>query len=130
MTVARDRPAPPARPPWHPLPLTELVTLLAVGCAVGAVLTFGGPRCFWFGGASLALGLLASVEIAAREHFSGRAPQSVTLGGVAGCAAGIGAFLAGGSAAAIVCAGLAVFAVAAAALRRQFRRRARRAAGS
>ena len=127
MTVVRDRPGPPPPPPWHPLPLTELVVLLAFGCAVGAMLTFGSPRAVWFGAAALALGSLAGLELAVREHFSGHASQAATLGGAAGCAAAIGAFLAGGSPLAIVCTGAAVFAVAAAALRWQFRRARRHA---
>jgi len=96
--------------------------LLASGCAVGAVLTFGGSRALWFGGAALALGLLAGLEIAVREHFSGHSSQAATLGGAAGCAAAIGAFLAGGSPLAIGCAGAGVFTLAAVGLRRQFRR--------
>jgi hypothetical protein len=104
------------------LPLNELVVLLALGCAVGAVLTFGSPRAFWLGGAALALGLLAGLEVAVRDHFSGRASHAATLGGAVGCAAAMGAFLDGASPPGIIGAGLGAFAVSGAPLAWQFRR--------
>jgi hypothetical protein len=109
------------------LPLNELVLLLALGCAVGAVLTFGSPRAFWLGGAALALGLMAGLEMVVREHFSGRSSQAPTLGGAAGCVAALLAFLNGAPPAAGIGAGLLVFALCAGALAWQFRRRRGRA---
>jgi hypothetical protein len=118
--MTNHRPAPP--PPWHPLPLTELVVLLAVGCAGGAVLTFGSSRAFWFGGAALALGLLAGLEVAVREHFSGHRSHAAALGGTLGCTLSLGAFLAAGSPIEIASVSFGGFVLAAAALHWQFRR--------
>ena len=110
------------------LPLNELLVLVALGCAVGAVLTFGSPRALWLGGAALALGLLAGLEIAVREHFSGHESRAATLGGAAGCAVAIGAFFDSATPAAIIAAGLAAFGLVGVALAWQFRRAGRRTA--
>ncbi len=66
------------RPPWHPLPLSELLILVgAVGVVVG--LQRGGSH----GTAPLAAGLVAvglgTFEVTAREHFSGFRSHCIIL---------------------------------------------------
>jgi hypothetical protein len=128
--MTRERPTPPPRPPWHPFPLTELVVLVAVGCALGAVLTFGSARAWWFGAASLVLGTLAGMEIAVREHLSGYRSHAAALGGLAGCAVSVAGFLEAASPAELLGSSAGVFVVVAGGLQLQFRRRRRRAAAA
>jgi hypothetical protein len=80
--VARRRASPGERPeaPWGSFPLSELVVLIAlillvVGFITGAAVTLG---------VGLALGGLAGVELAAREHFAGYRSHNVLLAGAAG----------------------------------------------
>jgi hypothetical protein len=66
------------RPPWHPLPLSELLILVgAVGVVVG--LQRGGSH----GTAPLVAGLVAvglgTFEVTAREHFSGFRSHCIIL---------------------------------------------------
>jgi hypothetical protein len=66
------------RPPWHPLPLSELLILVgALGVVVG--LQRGGSH----GTAPLAAGLVAvglgTFEVTAREHFSGYRSHAILL---------------------------------------------------
>ena len=68
------------RPPWHPVPLTELSIL--VGMVVLAVAFLGGgPRVRWsaFG---LVLVLVATGELALREHLAGYRSHSALLAGM------------------------------------------------
>ena len=110
------------RPPWHPFPLTEIVVLVAVLCALGAVLTFGSPRAFWFGGAALALGLLAGLEIPVREHLSGYRSHAATLGAVVGCGLSAIGVVGAESPVQVLCVSIAGFLMTAAALHWEFRR--------
>jgi hypothetical protein len=99
------------RPPWHPFPLTELVVLAATACALAATLTFGSHRSFWLGGAALALGVLAGLERAVREHAAHWRPHSGSLAGAAGCVCTAAAVALHASPGLVLVAGGAVFAV-------------------
>jgi hypothetical protein len=65
--VARDQP--PAAP-WGSFPLVELVVLVALVMLLVGFFS-SGPRQPVLIGAGLALGSLAGLELAIREHFSG-----------------------------------------------------------
>jgi hypothetical protein len=72
-----------ARP--RPFGFPELLVLIGVLCAAGAVATLGTARAFWFAGAALTAGLGAGLELPVREHFGGRCDNSPLLGGVLAC---------------------------------------------
>jgi hypothetical protein len=69
----------------RPIGLTELLVLVGVLCALGTLATWGTQRAFWFAAAALTTGLAAGLELAAREHFSGRYDNSPVLGGSLAC---------------------------------------------
>jgi hypothetical protein len=66
------------RPPWHPLPLSELLILVgAIGVVVGfrKGLSHGGPPLF----AGIAAVALGTLEVTLREHRSGFRSHTVML---------------------------------------------------
>jgi len=73
----------PPQAPWGSFPLTELVVLLAL---VMLVLGFvvAPPRGAILLGTGLALGSLAGLELAIREHFAGYKSHTLLLGGAVG----------------------------------------------
>jgi hypothetical protein len=65
-------------PPWHPLPLSELLILVgAIGTVVGLNkgVSHGGPPLF----AGLAAVIIGTVEVTLREHLSGYRSHTVIL---------------------------------------------------
>jgi hypothetical protein len=72
-------------PPWGSFPLSELVILVALVMLVAGFFT-GPPRGGILLGTGLALGALAGLELAVREHFSGYRSHTMLLGGAVGTA--------------------------------------------
>lgn len=81
------------RPPWHPVPLTELSIL--VGMIVLAAAFLGGGPTALLVGFGLILVVLATGELALREHLAGYRSHSALL-------AGLGAILVAAPLAALV----------------------------
>jgi hypothetical protein len=79
--------------PWHPVPLTELSILVGM-VLLGAALLGAGPQALLvaFG---LVLVVLATGELALREHLAGYRSHSALLAGIAaiGVAAPVAALL-------------------------------------
>jgi hypothetical protein len=72
--AAGERP----RPPWYPLPLSELLILVgAIGAVVGLRrgVTHGGPVLF----AGLAAVMIGTIEVTLREHLSGYRSHTLIL---------------------------------------------------
>jgi hypothetical protein len=66
------------QPPWHPLPLSEILILVgAIGTVVGLNkgVSHGGPPLF----AGLAAVVLGTAEVTLREHWSGYRSHAVML---------------------------------------------------
>ena len=108
--------------PWGSFPLVELCVLLALIIGVAGFVT-GGDRGGIMLAAAAALGSLAGLELAIREHVAGyrshttvlaAAPAVVTMGVL---------FFAGAPQIAMLGAGIGVFATAFWALRELFKRR-------
>ncbi|MDX6698014.1 MAG: hypothetical protein QOE65_1411 [Solirubrobacteraceae bacterium] len=128
-TPAPERPAPARRrtgerpqAPWGSFPLVELCVLLALVIGVAGFVT-GGKRGGLMLATAAALGSLAGLELAIREHMAGfkshtsvlaAAPAVLTMGGL---------FFAGAPQVALLGAGIGVFAAAFWALREVFKRR-------
>jgi hypothetical protein len=124
----RGRPTIDERPeaPWGKFPLTELVVLLAL-ILLPLSFVVGGVRGDVMLTAALALGSLAGLEIAQREHFAGyRSHTSLLAGACAFVAMGL-VFLLGGKSdvtrALMIPAGGVVFLVAFWFFREAFKRR-------
>jgi hypothetical protein len=109
--------------PWHPVPLVELAILCGLGLIVagfvvrgtsGGVLATGG----------IVLVVLASLELAVREHLSGYRSHSALLAGVAGVAVAAVGELVGVPRIAILLVAVIVGISAFAALRGMFQRKA------
>jgi hypothetical protein len=79
----RERP----RPPWGSFPLTELVVLLALILGVAGLIVWREQGQVMLL-AGFALGSLAGLELATREHFAGYRSHSTLLAACAGVAAG------------------------------------------
>ena len=81
------------RSPWHPVPLTELCILVGM-VLLGAALLGGGPQGLLVG-FGLVLVVLATGELALREHLAGYRSHSSLLAGLAaiGTAAPLAALL-------------------------------------
>lgn len=75
----RGRPEPPPAP-WGSFPLVELCVLLALVLGV-AGFAMGGSRGAILLGAAAALGSLAGLELAIREHFAGHRSHTLVLAG-------------------------------------------------
>ena len=72
--AAGERP----RPPWYPLPLSELLILVgAIGAVVGLRrgVSHGGPVLF----AGLAAVMIGTIEVTAREHLGGYRSHALIL---------------------------------------------------
>jgi hypothetical protein len=69
----------PPRAPWGQFPLSELTVLLAIGLAVYGFAGLGSPRAVWAFAGAAALGSLAGLEVAIREHFAGYRPHAPLL---------------------------------------------------
>lgn len=78
-TQGRRDSLPPA--PWAPVPLTELVVLLALVFGVWGILTFESERGRWMLFAGMVLGSLGGLEVSVREHFAGRRSHTTLLAG-------------------------------------------------
>src|SRR4051812_4684832 len=83
------------RPPWGKFPLNELVVLLAL-ILLPLSFVIGGARGNVILTAALALGSLAGLEVAQREHFAGYRSHTTLLAGACGFAAMAIVFFAGG----------------------------------
>jgi hypothetical protein len=120
--VSRPRREDAPRPPWHPVPLTELCLL--VGIIVLLVGLFGSGSRGLLIAFGLALVSAATVELTLREHLAGHRSHSLLLAGVAAAviAAPVAA-LAHPAKAVVLLMAAVVFAVAFAGLRAVFRRR-------
>lgn len=81
------------RSPWHPVPLTELCILVGM-VLLGAALLGAGPQGLLVG-FGLVLVVLATGELALREHLAGYRSHSSLLAGLAaiGTAAPLAALL-------------------------------------
>ena len=110
------------RPPWHPVPLTELSIL--VGMIVLAVAFLGGGPRVVLVAFGLILVALATGELALREHLSGYRSHSALLAAIAALvvAVPLAAFVRPPKAVVIVLTAV-VFLLTLQALREVFRRR-------
>lgn len=72
------------RPPWHPVPLTELCIL--VGMIVLAAAFLGGGPTALLVGFGLVLVVAATGELALREHLAGYRSHSALVAGLAAIA--------------------------------------------
>ena len=116
---AQDRP----KAPWHPVPLVEGCVLIGVVLIIVGIVTFDDPSGRVFIACGLALGSLAGLDTAVREHFAGFRSHSTLLAGVpAVLVAGV-CFFARAPWIALVVGAVAVFAGTFVAARRAFRRR-------
>ena len=119
---ARRRRGERPRAPWGSFPLVELCVLLALVIGVAGFVT-GGDRGGIMLAAAAALGSLAGLELAIREHLAGyRSHTTVLAAAPAVVAMGV-LFFAGAPRVAVLGAGIGVFAAAFWALRELFRRR-------
>jgi hypothetical protein len=112
---------PPA--PWGSFPLSELVVLVALVMLVAGFFV-EPPRGAILIGTGLALGSLAGLELAVREHFSGYRSHTLLLGGAIGVAVLTGLVVSGATTPAVSGAvGAVAFVVAAWGFAMLFRRR-------
>jgi hypothetical protein len=126
------RPARPARPgrpdrpaaPWGRFPLVELIVLLSLVMLIAGFFV-QGDRGLTLIAAGIALGSLAGLELAIREHFAGyRSHTTVLAGGPAVLLLGVGFFLpAGWPRIATFAGSIVVFVVGGYLLREAFKRR-------
>jgi hypothetical protein len=125
--TARGKPAEERpRAPWHPVPLAELCVLVGIVAIVAGLITgVSGDRGRLLLVTGLALGSLGGLDTAAREHFSGWASHTAVLAGVPAVAVAAVLFFAKAPWIAVVAAMVVVFAGAAIALDRAWRRRVR-----
>jgi hypothetical protein len=116
----RERP----QAPWGRFPLSEIVVLMALVIGVAGLIV-GGEQGLIMLVAALALGSLAGLELAAREHFAGYRSHSSLLAASAAFGAGAVVVALPGTAPRIPTAvvALGVFAVAFWLLRQAFKRR-------
>jgi hypothetical protein len=124
MRGAPTKPGAP-RAPWGGFPLSELTVLVALALGAFGLANLGTTRGAWAIGGATTLGCLAGLEIAIREHLSGRRSRTMLLAGALGALVSGGAMLLAlpplvALVAALVAAGIAV-----PVLRRAFSRAAR-----
>jgi hypothetical protein len=67
------------RPPWHPVPLSELCILAGLVCLVVAFAGGGGTRRGVLLGFGFVLVAVAALEVALREHLAGYRSHSALL---------------------------------------------------
>ncbi len=130
--AARPRPASPRRrarlheapkPPWAPLPLTELCILVGLVILVVGFFT-RGPDASALIGSGLGLVALGTVEFTVREHFAGYRSHATLLAATLGMAAAGALYLLDViGAVAPLAVGLVIACLAWWALREAFRRR-------
>jgi hypothetical protein len=108
--------------PWGRFPLVEVCVLLALVIGVAGFAT-GGDQGGIMLAAAAALGSLAGLELAIREHFGGFRSHTVLLAAAPGVLAMGVLFFAGAPRVAMLGAGIGVFAAAFWALREVFKRR-------
>jgi hypothetical protein len=125
-------PAPPAKPrderpqaPWHPFPLVELCALLGIILLVLGVINIGDESGPLFLVAGMALGSLAGLDTALREHFSGYRSHSTVLAGIPAVLAAAALYFGGAPWPALVLAAVAAFAGGFMLFARAYDRRAR-----
>src|SRR5262245_3512223 len=114
----------PPPPPWGSFPLSEIVIAIAIVMLIGGFIV-PAPRGPVMIGTGIALGSLAGLELAIREHFAGYKSHSTLLAGAIGVLV-IGALflLAPGISPVLrVAIGAAIFAVALYLFAAAFRRR-------
>jgi len=127
---ARPRPPTRGRPriedrpqaPWGSFPLVELCVLLALGLGVGGFVVGGGRGRVMLACAA-ALGSLAGLELAIREHFAGYRSHTTVLAATTGIAVMAILFFARAPYGLMLVLAAAAFATAFWALRGAFRRR-------
>jgi hypothetical protein len=106
--------------PWSPFPLVELCVLIAIVVIVLGFLS-DGPRRGALLACGVALGSLAGLEIAIREHFAGFRSHSALLAAAAAVFIAVPLyFLTGLPQVVLLAAGVVVYALAFAGLRRAF----------
>jgi predicted membrane channel-forming protein YqfA (hemolysin III family) len=106
--------------PWSPFPLVELCVLIAIVVIVLGFLS-DGPRRGALLACGVALGSLAGLEIAIREHFAGFRSHSALLAAAAAVFIAVPLyFLTGLPQVVLLVAGVVVYALAFAGLRRAF----------
>jgi hypothetical protein len=110
-------------PPWHPVPLVELLVLAGIVLMVwGFIHGLDDDRGRILLVTGLALGSLGGLDTAAREHFTGFASHTTVLAGLPAIATAAVLYFARAPWIVLVLAGVAVFAAAFMALRRAWRR--------
>jgi hypothetical protein len=106
--------------PWSPFPLVELCVLIAIVVIVLGFLS-DGPRRGALLACGVALGSLAGLEIAIREHFAGFRSHSALRAAAAAVFIAVPLyFLTGLPQVVLLAAGVVVYALAFAGLRRAF----------
>jgi hypothetical protein len=106
---ARKRSDGPPPAPWGSFPLSELVVVVAIVFLIAGFIV-SPPRGAVMIGAGLALGSLAGLELAVREHFAGYRSHTLLLAGAIGVAVVAGLYLSGAVVAGVaLLAGIAVF---------------------
>jgi hypothetical protein len=121
------RPGAPGRPPapWGKFPLVELVVLLSIAMLLAGFFVQGN-RGVTLIGAGIALGSLAGLELAIREHFAGFRSHTTVLAGFLGVLVlGVGFFFvpAGWPRVAVFVASIVIFLGAFYLFREAFKRR-------
>jgi hypothetical protein len=114
-----DRP----KPPWHPFPLVELSVLLGIVCLVLGFMDLGSERGRLLLLCGMALGSLAGLDTALREHFAGYRSHSLVLAGLPAVALAAGLFFVGAPWPAVVLGAVAAFGAAFWWLRRTYARK-------
>lgn len=112
------------KPPWAPVPLTEICILGGAVLLVFGLVAGGSSRGLILG-FGFALVFLATVELALREHLAGYRSHSALMAGCAAAAAlGLAALLTGLPRPALVAVAVIVFAVVFTVMRSIFKNRA------
>jgi hypothetical protein len=119
----RDRDERP-KAPWHPFPLVELCALLGIVLLILGVINIDNDRGPLFLVTGMALGSLAGLDTALREHFSGYRSHSTVLAGIPAVVAAAALYFAGAPWPALVLAAVAAFAGGFVLLARAYGRRA------
>lgn len=106
-SARRTEGPPPA--PWGSFPLSELVVVVAIVFLVAGFFV-APPRGAVMIGAGLALGSLAGLELAVREHFAGYRSHTLLLAGAIGVAVVAALYISGATVAGVaLLAGIAAF---------------------
>jgi len=132
--AAAHEPVPPPRPrnrderpraPWHPFPLVELCALLGIVLLVLGLINIDEDRGPLLLVSGMALGSLAGLDTALREHFAGYRSHSLLLAGIPAVIAAAALYFAGAPWPALVLAAVAAFAGGFMLFARAYERRAR-----